>query len=104
MRIEPQLSRRSRTGGRRNRGAQPPNAPTVDQVLFVLMRNRRQWFTIVDSPTDGNWGSLGVSLHRRGCEVTKVLGTMRVRWTHDVPSAESLVTVVRPLIARSEVA
>lgn len=99
MRIEPQTRPRPRTGGRRNRGPSPPNVATVDQVLFVLMYNRHQWFTIVDPGQSGDWGALGIALHRRGCEVHELLGAVRVRWTHDVPTTESLIRVVRPMIA-----
>lgn len=77
----------------------PPKVPTVDQVLFVLMQHPRRWFMLVETPDDrSSWGALAVALHRRGCEVHKLLGTMRVRWTHTTPSMDSLITVIRPVL------
>lgn len=99
MRLEPQLRTRPHSGGRRNSGPSAPNVPTVDQVLFLLMAHPHQWFVVVD-PMPGQWSALGIALHRRGCEVTRLLGVVRVRWTHGVPTADSLVRVVRPLAVK----
>jgi hypothetical protein len=81
--------------GKRKKIQPKPNVPTVDQVLFLLMENRYTWFVLAD-PGPGTWGALATALWRRGCEVEKFLGGVRVRWTHDVPTLFDLAGIVRP--------
>lgn len=70
---------------------------TIDQILFVLMSNRRQWFSVVAPNQSEPWGAIATALWRRGCEVERLLGVVRVRWTHEVPDPFTLVNSIRPV-------
>ena len=70
--------------------------PLNYQYLYVLLDQPNKWF-MLDIKDEKLSEAVAQFLRRRGCQVTKVLNTYRVRWIHRVPSEERLNYTIRKI-------